>query len=208
LTDSYGQARIRLAPQTKAGDVVMLQIVDAPRDLVMVSPWDKWVHVPPFDNEAKNFVPVVLTERGDKACLENVECIRAAASQILRVNAPKQDKTDSEEDRKQALADVAKAFGLKPEEVDQAIRAWGAKTEDPYEKGLAALYEKRYREATGYLTISLEKRKQAESEAREQVADAALFLGASLYEPGKVPRVGGGLWRGSASASGRRDGPE
>src|SRR5215469_7131357 len=28
LTDSYGQARIRLALQTKAGDVVMLQIVD------------------------------------------------------------------------------------------------------------------------------------------------------------------------------------
>jgi predicted nuclease of restriction endonuclease-like RecB superfamily len=46
----------------------------------------------------------------------------------------------SEQQRKEALAEVARSFGLAPEEVDKAIRAWGQQTEDPYEKGLAALY--------------------------------------------------------------------
>lgn len=67
----YGEARIRLAPQTKPGDVVLMEIVGYPRgkDLVFISKWDKWTHVPPFDNESKNFVVITLAERGDRACL-------------------------------------------------------------------------------------------------------------------------------------------
>jgi len=111
--DSVGAARIRLAVKTKPGDVVMLEVLAIPRnkDLVMISPWDKWVHVPPFENESKNFVPVVLVEWGDKACLENPACIRAATAQINKGNAPKSaGERNGEEQRKQALATVAEAL--------------------------------------------------------------------------------------------------
>jgi hypothetical protein len=56
-TYSYGEARIRLGEQTKPGPAVSLEIVGDPRDkdLVFISPWDKWTHVPPFENKAKNF---------------------------------------------------------------------------------------------------------------------------------------------------------
>ena len=38
--DSYGAARIKLAPQTKPGDVILLEIVEFPKnkDLVFISP--------------------------------------------------------------------------------------------------------------------------------------------------------------------------
>ena len=123
--DTFGAARIRLAANTKAGDVVMLEIVAVPKDkdLVIISPWDRWALVPPFEEEAKNFVLVVLVERGDRACLESPPCIRAAAAQINKANAPKAaGERSSEEQRGVALAIVAASFGLKPEEIDRAVR--------------------------------------------------------------------------------------
>jgi len=186
--DTFGAARIRLAANTKAGDVVMLEIVGVPKDkdLVIISPWNKWALVPPFEEEPKNFVPVVLVERGDRACLESTTCIRAAAAQINRSNAPKAaGEGNGDEQRKEALTAIAKIFGLKPEEIDRAVRAWGEKTEDPYDKGLAALYQKNYPDASRDLGISLENRKRVEAKAQSDVTDAASFLGQSLYEQGK-----------------------
>jgi len=181
--DSYGAARIKLAPQTKPGDVILLEIVEFPKnkDLVFISPWDKWVHVPPFENDAKNFVPVTLAERGDRACLEDFNCLRAAAAQINKANAPKSvAERSSEEQRGEVLATIAKQFGLKPEEIDRAIRAWGQRTEDPYDKGLAALYEKRYPEASAQLAISFKMRQEAEAAARENAAHAGGATGKRL----------------------------
>jgi hypothetical protein len=40
-----------------------------------------------------------------------------------------------QEDPKTNLEIVAKQYGLKPGELDQAIRVWGAKTSEPYEVG-------------------------------------------------------------------------
>jgi tetratricopeptide (TPR) repeat protein len=169
--------------------VVLLEIVGYPKDkdLVFISPWDKWTHVPAFDNEAKNFVAVTLAERGDRACLENTTCIRAAAAQINRENAPKTAtaRRTSEDQSKEALATIARQFGLDPKEIDQAIRAWGERSEDPHDQGLAALYEKRYSEASMDLEKSFSLRKRAEEDAREKTADAASFLGQSLYEQGR-----------------------
>src|SRR4051794_1594434 len=188
-TDSFGEARVRLGAQTKPNDVILLEIVGYPKDkdLVFISPWDKWTRVPPFENEAQNFVPVTLAERGDRTCLENTACIRAAAAQINKENAPRaaREQRSSEEQGKEALATVATQFGLTPQEIDQAIRAWGERAEDPYDKGLAALYEKRYPEASAELEKSLSTRKKAEATAREKTADTAFFLGQSLYEQGK-----------------------
>src|SRR3954469_238337 len=127
-TDSFGEARIRLGAQTKPNDVILLEIVGYPKDkdLVFISPWDKWTRVPPFENDSQNFVPVTLAERGDRACLENTTCIRAAVAQINKENAPRaarEPPRSSEEQGKEALATVAKQFGLTPKEIDQAIRA-------------------------------------------------------------------------------------
>jgi hypothetical protein len=151
----------------EAGRCSVLEIVGYPKDkdLVFISPWDKWTHVPPFSNEAVNFVPVTLAERGDRECLENSDCIRAAAAQINKENAPKSaGEHTSEEQSKEALSAVAKQFGLTPKEIDQAIRNWGERTEDPYDNSLAALYGRRYPEASLELEKSFSTRKKAETD--------------------------------------------
>jgi len=88
LTDASGKARIRLAPQTRAGVRVTLTILKAPRDLVFISPWDHQASVPPFENESQNYVPVVLAERGDRAMLESGRAIQAVTASILKSIAP------------------------------------------------------------------------------------------------------------------------
>jgi tetratricopeptide (TPR) repeat protein len=69
--------------------------------------------------------------------------------------------------------------------LDKAIRAWGEKTEDPYENGLAALYEKRYPEASLQFQKSLTKSEAELATAQHAVSDAAFYLGKSLYGEGR-----------------------
>ncbi|MGO9519868.1 MAG: tetratricopeptide repeat protein [Candidatus Korobacteraceae bacterium] len=192
FTDSEGKARIRLAEQTKVGSWIFLQIVKSPsgKDLAIVSPWDYRAQVPSFENESGNFVGVVVVRLDDREALLSGTVLKAAVQQINKANAPKSaDKQAAPENPKANLEAVAKQFGLSPDDLDKAIKAWGAKTTDPYEAGLAALYERNYDKATTDLQDSLKQReaKLAADQAADQkaVADAAFFLGQSLYEQGK-----------------------
>ena len=187
-TDPKGKARIKLAPQTKEKSWVSLQIEKSPpdKDWVMVSPWERRTLVPSFENESDNFVEVVVVQRGDRAALESGTVLKAAVSQINKANAPKSaDKQAAPENPKANLEAVAKQFGLSPEDLDKAIKAWGAKTTDPYEAGLAALYARNYDKATTDLRTSLSQREEKLASDQNAVADAASFLGQSLYEQGK-----------------------
>jgi hypothetical protein len=125
--DNFGAVRIRLAPQTKSGDVVMLEVVGVPKgkDPVMISPWNEWVLVPPFENEAKNFVPVVMVERGDKHVWKiQLACVQLprGLTRPIRRRRPANQPLRSSAGRP-TLAAVARSLGSKPEEIDQAIRA-------------------------------------------------------------------------------------
>jgi tetratricopeptide (TPR) repeat protein len=188
ITDISGKARIKLASETKPNDEITLLIVRSPekKDLVLISPWNNRVRVPPFDNATQHVAEIVLEERGIRRLLESEQALIALASRLNAATAPKaiNEKT-TDEQRKAALEEVSKAFGLKPEDVDKAIRVWGERTNDPYEKGLAALYEKNYPKATEELTRSLEIREKELKQKQSEVADAATFLGQSLYEQGR-----------------------
>ncbi len=158
ITDQNGKARIRLAPQTTENSWVSLQIVKSPpgANLMMVSPWDYKERVPSFEDEAKNFVEVVVVQRGERAALESGTVLKALASQINKANAPKSaDKQAAPPDPKANLEAVAKQYGYTSEELDKAIRAWGATATDPYDVGVAALYERSYEKATASLQESL-----------------------------------------------------
>src|SRR5262249_17977601 len=91
---------------------------------------------------------------------------------------PKSEPASDEQRRHEALAEVSRSYGLRPEDLDKAIRVWGEKTEDPLEKGLAALYERRYPEASLQLQKLLTKRE-------DELAGLAFYLGASLYGEGR-----------------------
>ncbi|MGA2964596.1 MAG: tetratricopeptide repeat protein [Terriglobales bacterium] len=188
VTGDDGKARIALAKDTKEKSWVTLQILKSPpaKDFVMVSPWDYKTLVPSFENESDNFAEVVVVQRGDRAALESGVVLAALTAQLNKANAPKTaDKQAPQEDPKANLAAVAKQYGLAPDDLDRAIRAWGAKTTDPYELGLAALYGRNYAKASAQLADSLRGREEKLAGDQRAVADAAFFLGQSLYEEGK-----------------------
>ena len=60
-------------------------------------------------------------------------------------------------------------------DIDKAIRTWGQKTEDVYERGMVALYEKNYPEASRQLAESLRLREANLQKAQADTANAAFF---------------------------------
>jgi len=184
LTDDRGLARIRLATQTRAGTWVTLEVSSG--NYAFVSPWNRKVLVPPFENESENFVTVYVTARGDREALESGRFAVALAAKFNATLTPKlKDERTTEEERKAALAAVARSFGLTPEEVDRAIREWGKKAVDPYDKGEIALYQRNYSEATEQLSKSYEMRRSAYEKALAEMVEVTVSLGQCLYEQGR-----------------------
>jgi len=87
FTDNTGRARIKLAPQTRPGGRVTLQVV-APPGLVIVSPWRGEAIVPSFDNDSGNYVDVILVRRGDLHALEDASVLAALVANSVRPPAP------------------------------------------------------------------------------------------------------------------------
>ena len=192
LTGDDGKAKLSIGTAAKEGDWISLAVLHSPpgKDLAMISPWDSRSPIPSFEEKPENFVRVVVVQRGDLTALADGTVLASLAEKINKANAPKSAKEPSgPEDAKVNLDAVAKQYGLSADHVDKAIRAWGANTTDPYEAGLAALYERNYPKASAQLEDSLKQReaKLAEDTTRDQnqVADAAFFLGQSLLEQGK-----------------------
>ena len=184
-TGADGKTQIRLGAETEPGDWVTLSVV-RPKSLVFISPWDARAMVPPFENEADNFVPLVLLERGKKQALQSDDVLKALAERLVNaIPLRSQDEEVSEAEREKVRNEIASEFGLEAGDIDQALRAWGEKAQDPYQKGLAALYEENYARASSLLAESLEARKEQERRAVERVLDAARFLGRALYGQGK-----------------------
>jgi tetratricopeptide (TPR) repeat protein len=191
VTDVGGRARIRLAPGMKAGQEVGLQIVSGENDKdswVFISPWDQRVRVPPFDGGQA--IPVALAKKADKDALLGSSEGRKAIEQSILSELSKLQQASSEiteEQRRTVLQAQAAAYGLKPEEVDAAIRAASQKSPDLYEQGLAALYKKNYPVASERLKEALAAGEKELAQAQEKVGDRAFFLGESLYEQGQYP---------------------
>ena len=186
ITKDDGRARIALAKNTKPNTSVTLQILKSPpgKNYDMISPWDYRAQVPSFENESENFVRIVVTQHGDRVALESGSVLTALTAKINQMNAPKGLAVRAE-DPKANLEAVAKQYGLSSEDLDKAIQAWGTKATDPYEKGQAALYANNYEKATADLQSSLNQREAKLATAQKEVADAAFFLGTSLFQQGK-----------------------
>jgi tetratricopeptide (TPR) repeat protein len=180
-TDAAGRTRISLAAQTRPQTIVALTIVSAPKDLVFISPWDNQVRVPPFENESQNFASVVLADRTDRALLENGKVVVSVVSKLNLSTAPKDASNQPAERRADALRQAAATLGIQPSELDTAIRAYGPRATDPYDKGMVALYAGDMANATERLTAALKQREERLEAGKRDAADAAFFLAQALY---------------------------
>jgi tetratricopeptide (TPR) repeat protein len=197
-TGTDGKALLAAGRDTQAGDWVTLVIEHSPtgENFAIVSPWAGRTLIPSFQRKPDNFIRVVVIKKGDLAALENGTVIRSLTEGVLKNLDPSQlmnkDRTETEQAEAANLSLVARKFGLTSDELDQAIRAWGDTSNDPYEAGLAALYERNYPKASDDLRNSLEHRKDKVAidaktlgQDKKRAADAAFFLGSSLYAQGK-----------------------
>jgi hypothetical protein len=157
VTGSDGKAVLALGSSVKEGDWVSLSLLHSStgQDLVMATPWDGRAMVPPFANDDENFVKIVVLPSGENDALGNGRLLASLTAKIDRENAPRSsDGSLTYGNPQQALNAIAKQYGFDPTKLDEHIRAWGARTDDPYEAGLAALYERNYREASWQLQTS------------------------------------------------------
>ncbi|MBK7601375.1 MAG: tetratricopeptide repeat protein [Acidobacteria bacterium] len=182
-SDRNGTARLKLPFGTRPGSSVVLQIVAG--DWVMISPWDGRVIIPPFDNNAQNFVSIVIAKKSDRQILTSGKAVEAIVSRVTREIGSKMDRQISEEERRLVLEMQAREFGLTPDEVDRAIREWSRKVTDPYQKGLAELYASNYPEATRLLTASLDQKIREIEVLQNQAANNAFFLGEAQMGQGQ-----------------------
>jgi tetratricopeptide (TPR) repeat protein len=199
-TDANGQARLRLATGVKEEQEVTLQVVPLSHDQgpwVFISPWDQRVHVPSFSRGKP--VPVVLARQADKKALLNSSEGRKAIEQSIlsELSKLRNVRTEiTEEQRRTVLQAQASVYGLKLEEVDAAIRAASQKSQDLFEQGLAALYEKNYPVASERLEKAMAATEQKETKLQEELTqvheergNVAFFLGQSRYEEGRYPEA-------------------
>jgi tetratricopeptide (TPR) repeat protein len=185
-TTTEGRTKVALPDGVKPGQRIELQVsrvsTDQP-DWVFLSPWDRMVSV----HAAGEYTKIVLVRRGDRDALQSGEFSKAMAHRILAEigKASTPDQPVTEQQRHNILVAEAMRVGLKPEEVDHAIRIWKERAQDPYDIGIAALYDGNYPKAAEQLAKSLKLREEQEAEFREKVADAAYFLGQALSEQGQ-----------------------
>jgi tetratricopeptide (TPR) repeat protein len=184
-TGPTGLARIKLPSTANASTWVTLQVVQNPpqRDLVIISPWDSRLQVPPPESDPSSVISVVMANRGDPALLENETALAAITAKIIQADQPGSKDNDAAQPSYNSLAMVAKTFGLASEDVDKAIRGWGGKADDSYQQGLAALYKKDYALASEKLAEARDR--LSASAGRQELADTAFFLGRSKYQEGK-----------------------
>jgi tetratricopeptide (TPR) repeat protein len=188
-----GNAKIALPSRANQSDWVELQVTNSPpgRSLEIISPYHK-VQIPPFQEKPMNFVEVVVVQQGTiRSALKIPRVARTLAQQVTADQAATVlDERKGTQGPRASLKAVAAQYGLAPDELDQAIKAWGATTKDPRGAGVIAFYERKYPQAINGLEDSLGtaegKLKQRDSASnRDDVADAASLLGAALLAQGR-----------------------
>lgn len=186
-SDDAGRARLKLPPEKRSDDWVFLEVVKGSGngEWVLISPWDFRLNVPSFANKPENIAVVTIARKGDRQLLSSGRAVETMTARIVKQLKVKLEREVSDEERRLVLQQQADSFGLTPQEVDTAIREWGRKAEDPYQQGLAALYEKNYPRAVELLTRSYDLRKAEMEQKINEFVDATVFLGDALYAQSK-----------------------
>jgi tetratricopeptide (TPR) repeat protein len=181
-TDS-GDLRIRLDDKVQENTAVALTIIEPKGKYAFLSPMDGKVQIPPFASGRKQ--TVVLVEAHDKGILHEGEVVLAITAEVLKLGEGSTASVHKKEvpDREEAIDAVAKLIQLDSGEVQAAIDEWIAeKKTDPFQEGVAALYQQRYANASELLSVSAKNRIERFQKARNEAYDATRLLGDSLYK--------------------------
>ncbi len=167
-TGKGGKTKIRLSADTQPGDWVKLGISEAPRAMLMISPWNGLVRI--LDTPAT----ITLAEAGERANLESTTAVASMAARALVSGR---------------LTEVASEFRLDAAEIEKAIRGLSGRSKDPFEIGLSKLYERENADAARHLAQALKQREKQLTKVAAEIVDAAFFLGQALAAMEKWPEA-------------------
>lgn len=152
-SDDQGILRIKLPAGINPRTWVRLRL---PKDgYTFLDPWDEHVQVPAFELEAVNYVPVFLISKRSRDALLSGDVIREFVDEINKTNRRPTAAGSAEGDPKAAVAAIARRHGLQPADVEQAIKDFRSKADDPYDKGIADLEGGNYSAAIDNLSRAL-----------------------------------------------------
>jgi tetratricopeptide (TPR) repeat protein len=157
-TNGEGRTRI-LVPNYKEGKPISLELFEAPKNLILFPPTPP---VPPSRCKTIMTTPpepaeIILVTRGQKILLQSSRAITTIVSTLLENTFERSfSKGVVAEPRLASLLDLASLLELNPSDIDKAIHARSQDSTETYEKGLLALYEQNYSEATKNLSAFLQ----------------------------------------------------
>jgi tetratricopeptide (TPR) repeat protein len=177
LTDVAGKAIIDYQPATGP---VAFKII-RPAGLVIVSPWQGSASVPP------NAQTLVAATRAQVAALESPAVVKAAVAKVNNLQRPRsvtgQQETNAPPQYYLELA--AKEMGVDPSRLDAVLKQLQTSSSDPYERGMASLYNRDNDAAVKQLAAALLKAQQQKPPNPRDISNAAAFLGQAYFNQGK-----------------------
>jgi len=168
-TSDTGEFSILLPAILEPGDPIELKVG---QDWVVTSPWEGASFVPVTSTEVLH---VRITRTGDKRLLTDPQLVKRIVVSVTT-------KLASPAEADNSVAEKAQTLGFSVDQVKSAIEEWSEKVQAPYEKGLAALYARRYAEASLYI-------RQSVSLSDDDQVEKYLSLFAAEYELGRYPQA-------------------
>src|ERR1700730_8859249 len=178
-SDQKGITWINVSAEVKPGQSIGIEIVGSgPQKWILVSPSDDNITVRSFDSSEESVTPIVVINRNDPNILISGRVLYASARRMVRQLKPEEAaRFLSSRQRQAALEAEARRLGVRPSDLSKALTLWAEKAKDPYEKGIAYLYQERFPEASELLRKSFDLRSG-------ETFDVARNLGFSLFNEG------------------------
>ena len=80
---------------------------------------------------------------------------------------------------------AAKEMGVDPDRLEGVLRQLKTSSPEPYERGMASLYQRYYQQAAQDLAAALLKAEQQVPSNPREISNAAVFLGQTYFNQGK-----------------------
>jgi tetratricopeptide (TPR) repeat protein len=177
-TSDAGAFAVPIPRHLWTGDPIEISLSN---DWVVTLPWEGRTFVPVNPDEV---IHVRVARKGDPILLTDPELVKQIVSSLASLGEAGR-ASDIQPD--ESLADKAAALGFSVGQVKLAIEEWNKKVQEPYEKGLAALYARRYGDAGRYIRQAINSSDEEQIEKFLSLAYAQYQLG--LYSDAEVSLV-------------------
>jgi tetratricopeptide repeat protein len=152
-TSDSGEFTLELPPSFVPGQPIEFSLLG---DWVISSPWEGRSFVPVFGAEA---IHVRVGRKGDPRFLADSDFVASVVtgvtSELKPLLTPNGEGFPARVNQGSYLASKADQLGLTVDELKSAINQWISEARGPYQRGLAALYAKRFNEASEFMRQSI-----------------------------------------------------